>query len=144
MAEIGGVSLRQLQWWDEQKVVSPRQHGHRRVYLPADGVEIIVIAELRRKRLSLPQIRPVLRFLRREIAKRPAEVIQSSSQLYLVTVGKSIYLERQPERILEILKGAHQASFLVCVSDQVRRLADVERKPVRRETGIHARDTRIG
>ena len=28
ISTIAGVSLRQLQWWDEQKVVSPRHEGH--------------------------------------------------------------------------------------------------------------------
>src|SRR3974377_1373999 len=49
VARIAGVSLRQLQWWDERNVVSPRQEGHRRVYLAQEVVEVSVIAELRRK-----------------------------------------------------------------------------------------------
>ena len=49
VARIAQVSLRQLQWWDEQKVVSPRHEGHKRIYLAAEVVEITVIAELRRK-----------------------------------------------------------------------------------------------
>jgi len=53
VARISGVSLRQLQWWDERKVVSPRQDGHKRVYVPEEVVEISVIAELRRKGFSL-------------------------------------------------------------------------------------------
>jgi len=53
VARIGGVSLRQLQWWDERKVVSPRHEGHRRVYFAAEVIEITVIAELRRKGFSL-------------------------------------------------------------------------------------------
>jgi DNA-binding transcriptional MerR regulator len=57
VAGIAGVSLRQLQWWDERKVVSPRHEGHRRVYFPAEVVEITVIAELRRKGFSLQKIR---------------------------------------------------------------------------------------
>ena len=52
VARIAGVSLRQLQWWDERNVVSPRQEGHRRVYLPQEVVEVSVIAELRRKGFS--------------------------------------------------------------------------------------------
>ena len=57
VARIAGVSLRQLQWWDERNVVSPRQEGHRRVYLPREVVKVSVIAELRRKGLSLKKIR---------------------------------------------------------------------------------------
>ena len=63
VARLASVSLRQLQWWDEQKVVSPRHEGHRRIYSPAEVVEITVIAELRRKGFSLQKIRRVLRFL---------------------------------------------------------------------------------
>ena len=54
VARICGVSLRQLQWWDERNVVSPRQDGHKRVYMPEEVVEISVIAELRREPESMP------------------------------------------------------------------------------------------
>ena len=57
VARISGVSLRQLQWWDERNVVSPRQDGHKRVYMAQEVVEISVIAELRRKGFSLQKIR---------------------------------------------------------------------------------------
>ena len=70
VARICGVSLRQLQWWDERKVVSPRQDGHKRIYLPEEVVEISVIAELRRKGFSLQKIRRVMRFLQRDMGRR--------------------------------------------------------------------------
>ena len=34
VSRIAQVSLRQLQWWDERKVVSPQHEGHKRVYHP--------------------------------------------------------------------------------------------------------------
>ncbi len=142
VAEVAEVSLRQLQWWDERKVVSPRHEGHRRVYFPAEVIEITVIAELRRKGFSLQKIRRVLRFLQREMGRRLADVMSDSSSLHLVTDGKSIYLEDQHERIIDILKNAKQPMFLVCVSDQARRLSDVERKPVRMEPGLSVRRAR--
>ena len=140
---MAGVSLRQLQWWDERKVVSPRHEGHRRVYYPTEVIEITVIAELRRKGFSLQKIRRVLRFLQREMGKRLAEVMQASSSLHLVTDGKSIFLEDQQDRIIDILKNAKQPMFLVCVSDQARRLGDIERKPARTETPA-VRRARVG
>jgi DNA-binding transcriptional MerR regulator len=144
VAQVADVSLRQLQWWDERKVVSPRHEGHRRVYFPAEVIEITVIAELRRKGFSLQKIRRVLRFLQREMGKRLNEVTGATAQLHLVTDGKSIYLEDQHERIIDILKNARQPMFLVCVTDQARRLGDVERKPVRMEPGLAVRRARIG
>src|SRR5262245_40799836 len=95
VAQVASVSLRQLQWWDERKVVSPRHEGHRRVYDAAEVIEITVIAELRRKGFSLQKIRRVLRFLQREMGKRLADLQQSDSDLQLITDGKSIYIEDQ-------------------------------------------------
>src|SRR5512139_792597 len=90
VARICGVSLRQLQWWDERNVVSPRQDGHRRVYMRAEVVEISVIAELRRKGFSLQKIRRVLRYLQKDMGKRLSEAMASDSDVHLVTDGKTI------------------------------------------------------
>jgi DNA-binding transcriptional MerR regulator len=134
VARVAGISLRQLQWWDERKVVSPQHQGHKRVYSPEQVVEITVIAELRRKGFSLQKIRRVLRYLQREMGRRLSDVFSSESDLHLLTDGKSIYLEDSHDRILDILKGARQPMFLVCVSDQVRRLGAAPKKPLRSET----------
>lgn len=139
VSRIAGVSLRQLQWWDERKVVSPRHEGHRRIYLPEEVIEITVIAELRRKGFSLQKIRRVLRFLQREVGRRLAEVLEQDSDLHLVTDGKTIYLEDEYDRIIDILKNAKQPMFLVSVSDQARRLSAPPRKPARGEASGAAR-----
>ena len=138
VARIADVSLRQLQWWDERKVVSPRHEGHKRVYHPEEVVEITVIAELRRKGFSLQKIRRVLRFLQKEMGKRLQDVLAGEQDLHLVTDGKSIFLEESSDKIIDLLKNAKQPMFLVCVTDQVRRLnatAPALRKPARAETG---------
>ena len=142
VARIAQVSLRQLQWWDERKVVSPRHSAHKRIYLSEEVVEITVIAELRRKGFSLQKIRRVLRFLQREMGKRLTEVLSGEADLHLVTDGQSIYLEDSSERIIDILKNAKQPMFLVCVTDQARRLTAAPKKPVRAETSAQSRTAR--
>lgn len=143
VARIAGVSLRQLQWWDERKVVSPRHEGHKRVYSSEEVVEVTVIAELRRKGFSLQKIRRVLRFLQREVGRRLSDVLNGDSDLHLVTDGRSIFLEDRQDRIIDILKNARQPMFLICVTDQVRRLTSPPgRKPAKTEnvaTGKRAR-----
>src|SRR5260370_8853627 len=135
VSRICGVSLRQLQWWDERKVVSPRHDGHKRVYMTEEVVEISLIAELRRKGFSLQKIRRVLRFLQKDMGKRLSEALSSTADVHLLTNGKSIYLQEAPNRIIDLLQNACQPMFLVCVTDQARRLtAAAERKPVRSET----------
>ena len=146
VARICGVTLRQLQWWDERNVVSPRQDGHKRVYMAEEVVEISVIAELRRKGFSLQKIRRVLRFLQKDMGKRLSEAISASSDIHLLTDGKTIYLEEASTRIIDLLKNARQPMFLVSVTDQVRRLtATTDRKPARSETSAAApRKTKLG
>jgi DNA-binding transcriptional MerR regulator len=139
VAKIAGVSLRQLQWWDERKVVSPRHEGHKRIYLAEEVIEITMIAELRRKGFSLQKIRRVLRFLQREMGRRLADVFSSDSKLHLLTDGKSIFLEDQQDRIIDLLKNARQPMFLVSVSDQVKRLDDIPKKTARSENGLPRR-----
>ena len=142
VARICGVSLRQLQWWDERSVVSPRQDGHKRIYVPEEVVEISVIAELRRKGFSLQKIRRVVRFLQKEMGRRLAEVLENSSDMHLLTDGRSIYLEEAPDRIIDLLKNARQPMFLVCVTDQVRRLSGAQKKPAKQETSVAGRRVR--
>ena len=144
VSRVAGVSLRQLQWWDERKVVSPLHQGHKRVYSAAEVIEITVIAELRRKGFSLQKIRRVLRFLQREMGRRLSDVLSGVSDVHLLTDGKSIYLEDRESRIIDLLKNARQPMFLVCVSDQVRRLNGSFRKPARSEAPLAARKARAG
>jgi len=155
VARIAGVSLRQLQWWDERNVVSPRQEGHRRVYLSNEVVEVSVIAELRRKGFSLQKIRRVLRFLQKEMGKRLSDAVSNDSDVHLITDGRNIYLEDQPDRIIDVLKNAKQPMFLVCVTDQYRRFqgssqgsgdrSAANRKPVKSEgANVASSKTKLG
>jgi len=149
VANIAGVSLRQLQWWDERHVVSPRQQGHRRVYREQEVVEVSVIAELRRKGFSLQKIRRVVKFLQKELGRRLSDAMAENSDIHLITDGKNIYLEDQPDRVIDVLKNARQPMFLVCVTDQWRRFqpgAPIAKKPARSaasSTGA-ARETSAG
>jgi hypothetical protein len=76
------------------------------------------------------------------MGKRLAEVLTGEADLHLVTDGKSIYLEDSADRIIDILKNAKQPMFLVCVTDQARRLATSPKKPVKAETSALGRKAR--
>ena len=146
VSRVSGVSLRQLQWWDEQGVVSPAHIAHRRLYEPDEVIEVAVIAELRRKGFSLQKIRRVLKFLQKEMGKRLFDSVSNGAEVHLLTDGRNIYLEDNDKRIVNILKNARQPIISVCVSDQIRRLTPslaIPSKKVGRETGAgRARATR--
>jgi DNA-binding transcriptional MerR regulator len=126
VARLAGISLRQLQWWDECKLVSPRQEGHRRVYVPEQVLEILTVAVLRRKGVSLQKIRRILRLLRRGLGHQDSNVRSANSKLYLVTDGNSIFIEDQPENILNRLVEANKAMYLVSLSEQMKRITSEE------------------
>jgi DNA-binding transcriptional MerR regulator len=128
---LTGISARQLQWWDERRIVVPERHGHRRIYSLADVSEVAVICELRRKGFSLQRMRKVVRFLQREFGKRLAETVTGSSDYHLLTDGRTLYLETSAQQIVDILKNSRQPMFAVCLSDTVRQVKAVisGRKP---------------
>ena len=57
VAEQCGVTLRQLQWWDEQGYLTPVQIGHTRMYSPEQIDHVRKIAALRKAGVSLQIIR---------------------------------------------------------------------------------------
>jgi len=119
---LTGITPRQLQWWDERRVVKPEREGHRRVYSMNRLTEVAVICELRRKGFSLQGVRKVLRFLDREFGKGLAEIVSSNSQYHLLTDGTHLYLETSARQIVDILKNSDQPILGVCLSDTVRQV----------------------
>jgi DNA-binding transcriptional MerR regulator len=122
VSRMAGVTLRQLQWWDERKLVTPRKQDHRRLYTPRQVLEILTAGELRRKGLSLQKIRRVLRLLRRGLNDRFGEDLEYGSRLFVLTDGRLLFLEEQPEKVLARLTEARNAMCLVCLSDLIHRI----------------------
>src|ERR1051326_9379881 len=125
VVRLTGITPRQLQWWDERRIVVPVRQGHRRIYSFSDVTEVAVICELRSKGFSLQRVRKVVRFLQREFGKRLSETVSGSSSYHLLTDGRSLYLETSPQQIVDILKNSRQPMFAICLSDTVRQVKAV-------------------
>jgi DNA-binding transcriptional MerR regulator len=119
---LTGITPRQLQWWDERKIVVPTRQGHKRLYSVEDLSEVAVICELRRRGFSLQRVRKVMRFLQREFSKRLAHTVSQGSDYHLLTDGTNLYLETSAQQIVDILKNARQPMLAICLSDTVRRI----------------------
>src|SRR3984957_18955421 len=122
VVSLTGITLRQLQWWDERRIVVPAREGRRRLYSMEDLAEVAVICQLRRRGFSLQRVRKVMRFLEREFGKRLAETVTGASDYHLLTDGKTLYLETSPKQIVDILKNARQPMLTICLSDTVRQV----------------------
>lgn len=127
--ELTGITARQLQWWDERKIVVPERSGRNRVYSLDDLAEVAVICELRRKGFSLQRVRQVMRYLQRELGKRLIETVTSGSEFHLLTDGKRIYLENSERQIVDLLKNSRQPLLAICLTDAVEEVqAEVHRR----------------
>lgn len=124
---LTGITARQLQWWDERRIVVPERQGHRRLYSLEDATEVAVICELRKRGFSLQRVRKVIRFLQKEFGKRLAETVSGTSNYHLLIDGKDLYLETSAELIVDILKNSRQPVLAVCLSDTVRRVQSILR-----------------
>ena len=122
VVELTGISLRQLQWWDERSIVVPARDGHKRVYSLDDLAEVAVICELRERGFSLQKIRRVIRFLQRELGKRLVDTIRAASEYHLLTDGRHIFLEDSARGVVDLLKNSRQPMLTICLTDTIQRI----------------------
>ncbi len=66
LTDMTGATPRQLQHWDETRLVVPGWEQGIKEYSAREAVEVGVIFELRDKGLSLQDVRPLLRKLRKQ------------------------------------------------------------------------------
>ncbi len=118
------ISLRQLQWWDEQGIVIPERQGHKRIYSLDDLAEVAIVCDLRARGFSLQKIRRVVRFLQKELGKRLVETVAAASEFHLLTDGRHIFLEESARGVVDLLKNARQPMLTVCLSDTIQRVLD--------------------
>jgi DNA-binding transcriptional MerR regulator len=142
VAELAGVTLRQLQWLDERGIVAPARAGHRRLYSMTELTEVAVIGELRHRGFSLQRVRKVMRFLHKEFGKRLAETVSGGSEYHLLTDGRTLYLETSARQIVDLLKNTRQPLLAICLSDTVRQVRAVIRRGKKHSAFVKASVTR--
>jgi len=99
VAVLTGLSARQLQWWDSRRVFVPAIASQRteaggfteRRYTPMDVLELQVLADLRRRKFSIPQIRRLLTTLRGVFGIRLYEAIGEGGPITLFISGDQLY-----------------------------------------------------
>jgi len=144
VVKLTGITPRQLQWWDERKVVVPQREGRRRLYSGEDLTEIAVICALRRKGIPLQRVRRIMKFLQKEFGRRLVEAVGNGADYHLLTDGKRIYLENSQRQVIDILKNSRQPLLGICLSDAVRevRAEIVSRRPAQAQAAHNGRRRR--
>jgi len=142
VVSLTGITPRQLQWWDERRIVVPAREGHRRLYSMENLAEVAVICELRRRGFSLQRMRKVISFLQREFGKTLAETVTGASDYHLLTDGHTLYLETSARQIVDILKNSRQPMLAICLSDTVRQVRAVIRNAEKKANASALRPVR--
>jgi DNA-binding transcriptional MerR regulator len=126
-SRIVGVSLRQLQYWDEQDFIRPSAklaegRGTKRLYSFNDLVCLKVVKDLAQHGFSLQMIRRCLRPLK----KNSSGTLRLAESLKYLTDGQELFVITDDRRkILEAIKG--QFVLSLGIGSLVREL-DIETK----------------
>jgi hypothetical protein len=110
VAVMTGLTARQLQWWDTRRLFAAAIGSHRteaggfteRRYTPMDVLELQVLADLRRRGFSVPQLRRLLKALRDVFGVRLYETIGEGGPLALFLAGDQLYGRTEDGRLFNM------------------------------------------
>ena len=118
IARAFDISLRQLQWWDERRVIEPdSKDGHFRKYTFEAAIVIGVLADLRKRGASLQELRRVLRAIERAIRRTNFRFEE-----FAVVTGPRVIFEDEPRTVCRLLAREQKLTRLVDLNQIARRL----------------------
>ena len=135
VAVLTGLSARQLQWWDARRLFVPAIRSHRteaggfteRRYTPLDVLELQVLADLRRRGFSVPQLRRLLSTLREVFGVRLYEAIGEGGPMSLFISGDHLYARTEDGQMFNMERPT-EPMLMVGEELPLRPLAARERK----------------
>jgi len=150
VAQLTGLSARQLQWWDQRKLFPSAIPSHKteaggfteRRYTPIELLELMVLADLRRKGFTVARIRKLLAVLKNRFKTRLYEAIEGGGPVTLYIDGENIYARNDAGDLFSILDNAAQPLMMMGEDIKLRQLIARERPARRRAKGTAASDKR--
>ena len=136
VAALTGLSARQLQWWHARRLFLPSVAPQKteaggfteRRYTPVDLLELMVLADLRRRGFSVPSIRKLLDVLRTRFKVRLFEAIEGGGPITLLIDGDQIFARTQAGDIYNVLENPRQPLLMIGEGLKMRQLVAREQK----------------
>jgi DNA-binding transcriptional MerR regulator len=136
VAALTGLTARQLQLWDESRLVAsaipPRRTAAggytERRYTPIELFELLVLADLRHRGFTMPQLHAIVNVLRDEFRTRIFEATGGGGQLQLLTDGREIYAKTSGGEFFNVLKSPTQPLLVVGNEGLLKELGGKVRK----------------
>jgi DNA-binding transcriptional MerR regulator len=113
VAELAGVTLRQLQVWEEQKVVVATRSGRVRRYTTAQALFVMVLAEFRRRGLSFQRARGLTSQLH-ELISGSVVGDQLNRHAFILTDGRKVQFADSQNKTCELVLNFSRP--IVCVN----------------------------
>ncbi len=140
VAALTGLTARQLQVWDASGLISPAIPPHRtaaggyteRRYTPIDLFELLVLADLRRRGFTIPQLHRILETLKDRFGLRLFDATGGGGRVQLLTDGREVYARTDRGEFFSLLKSPSQPLLVVGNEGLLRELSGrIRRKPKR-------------
>ena len=149
VTQLTGLSARQLQWWAKANLFPPTVASHKteaggfteRRYTPIELLELMVLADLRRKGFTVARIRKLLEVLKNDFKTRLYEAIEGGGPVTLFIDGDNIYARNDQGDLFSILDNAAQPLMMMGEDIKLRQLIARERPARRRPKGTAASKT---
>lgn len=131
-----GLSARQLQWWHARGLFASTVPSHRtdkggfteRRYTSTEVLELMVLADLRRRGFSIARIRQLLDVLRARFGVRLFEAIEGGGPVTLFIDGTQIFARTESGDLYNLLENAAQPLLMLGENLRLRQLTAREGK----------------
>jgi len=161
VAQLTGLTARQLQWWAQRKIFLPAVASHKteaggfteRRYTPIELLELMVLADLRRKGFTVQKLRKLLQVLKSRFKTRLYDAIEGGGTVTLFVDpstgsgspraksrgdGDNIYARNDAGDLFNLLDDAAQPLLMLGEDIKLRQLIARERPPRRLVKGAVA------
>src|SRR6187431_3458405 len=111
VAALTGLTARQLQSWDVSRVFLAAIASRRttaggfteRRYTPVDVLELLALAELRRRGFTPAELKLMMDTLRAYFRRRLSETLDDAGEMRLLTNGHGLFLRTRHGHIFDLL-----------------------------------------
>ncbi len=136
VAAMTGLSARQLQLWDAGGLLSPAIPSHKtaaggyteRRYTPIELFELLVLADLRHRGFSIPQLHAVVDALHTQFRATLFEATGGGGDIHLLTDGQGIYARTTKGEFYSLLESPSQPLLVVGNEGLLKELGGKVRK----------------
>jgi DNA-binding transcriptional MerR regulator len=136
VASLTGLSAKQLQWWDAKRVIKSTVPSHKterggfteRRYSSIELLELMVLADLRRRGFSIARIRRLIDVLRSRFKVRLFEAIEGGGPITLFIDGNDIFARTETGQLYNVLDNPSQPMLMLGDGLKLRQLVAKESK----------------